>query len=425
MLTLTKKIYSLAFILAVPFLIACSPAKNTLYQQPFIEKINLFEANMDGYAHYRVPAIIVSSKGTVLAFAEARQDLNHGDWGVQDIVMRRSSDGGRTWQPPRIIAHVEGEIQQNPAALAQGLGEVGEITYSNVVPIVDQKTGNLHFLFCVEYARCYYMLSQDDGNTFTKPTDITSTFEEFRSEYNWKVIATGPGHGIQLNNGRLLVPVWLSEGTAGHAHRPSIVSIIYSDDSGSTWERGDVVVRHPELVNPSETLSLELVDGRTMLNIRNESPGHRRAVTYSADGATQWSKPEFHPDLVEPICMGSLIRLSTKAQHGRNRIIFANPNSSEPKNPEVTALGGMSSRFKRQNLTARLSYDEGETWPVSRPIEPGVSGYSDLAVGSDGTIYLIYEREGVTEGSDSHIKYVTVAHFNLEWLTRSNDRWEP
>ena len=404
-----------AVIIAV-LLAPCNGTYEPPTAQPFFEKINLFEAGTDGYAHYRVPAITVSAKGTVLVFAEARKSAR-GDWGTQDIVMRRSDDGGRTWDPPRVIAHVEGEIQQNPVAFAQDLAKPGEVTYNNIVPIADAETGALHFLFCIEYARAYYMRSDDDGQTFSEPVDITATFEQFRDEYDWKVIATGPGHGIRLSNGRLLVPVWLSDGTGGHAHRPSIVSVIYSDDDGKTWEPGDVVVRHPDLKNPSETLAIELSDGRVMLNIRNESPEHRRAVSYSADGATGWSAPEFHPELIEPICMGSLVRLSTEATRGRNRILFANPDSSEPRDPEKP-----EGNFKRQNVTVRLSYDEGGSWPVSRPIEPGVSGYSDLAVGPDGTIYLIYER-GTPTDRGTHVQYLTVARFNLEWLSDGKDGW--
>jgi len=154
------------------------------------------------------------------------------------------------------------------------------------------------------------MTSTDDAATFSKPVDITGTFERCRDEYEWKVIATGPGHGTQLDNGRLIVPVWLSDGTGGHAHRPSIVSVIYSDDHAKTWQRGDVVVRHPELKNPSETLAVQLSDGRVMLNIRNESSEHRRAVSYSNNGATGWTAPVFHNELVEPVCMGSMTRLT-------------------------------------------------------------------------------------------------------------------
>ena len=162
----------------------------------------------------------------------------------------------------------------------------------------------MHFLFCSAYKRAYYMRTTDDGDSFTEPVDITDTFEGFRADYDWKVIATGPGHGIRHSSGRLIVPVWLSDGTAGHAHRPSVVATIYSDDAGATWQRGEIVVRHPELKNPSETLAVELSDGQVMLNIRNESPEHRRAVAVGPDGAAGWSPVRFDDALVEPICMG-------------------------------------------------------------------------------------------------------------------------
>ena len=402
-------------VLAMVILAACGQEAEVPAAQALFEQVNIFEAETGGYAHYRVPAIAVSPKGTVLAFVEARKNSS-GDWGTQDIMMRRSTDSGQTWEEPRVIARVKGKIQQNEVAFTQNLAKPGEVTYNNIVPIVDRKNGVVHFLFCVEYARAYYMRSDDDAMTFSEPVDITGTFEKFRSEYDWKVLATGPGHGIQLENGRLVVPVWLSDGTGGHAHRPSIVSVIYSDDAGKTWERGDVVVRHPELKNPSETLALQLTDGRVMLNIRNESPEHRRAVSYSEDGATGWTTPVFHDELVEPVCMGSLIRLSAQPRDSRNRVLFANPDSNEPRDPERP-----EGNHKRQNVTVRLSYDEGRTWPVKKSIERAVSGYSDLATGPDGTIFCIYER-GTPTDRGTHVKYVTVARFDLAWLTDGKDR---
>ena len=401
-------------VLATVILAACGQEAEVPAAQALFEQVNIFEAETGGYAHYRVPAIAVSPKGTVLAFVEARKNSS-GDWGTEDIMMRRSTDSGQTWEEPRVIARVKGKIQQNEVAFTQNLAKPGEVTYNNIVPIVDRKNGVVHFLFCVEYARAYYIRSDDDAMTFSEPVDITGTFEKFRSEYDWKVLATGPGHGIQLENGRLVVPVWLSDGTGGHAHRPSIVSVIYSDDAGKTWERGDVVVRHPELKNPSETLALQLTDGRVMLNIRNESPEHRRAISYSDDGATGWTTPAFHDELVEPVCMGSLIRLSAQPRDSRNRVLFANPDSNEPRDPERP-----EGNYKRQNVTVRLSYDEGRTWPVKKSIERGVSGYSDLATGPDGTIFCVYER-GTPTDRGTHVKYVTVARFDLAWLTDGKD----
>ena len=367
-----------------------------------MQALHLFEAETGGYAHYRVPAIVVSPAGTVMVVVEARASTS-GDWGSQDILMRRSADGGRTWDEPRNIVQLEGPPAENEAALAQGLAEPGVTTYNNIVPIVDAEENVLHFLFCSAYKRAYYMRTADDGDTFTEPVDITDTFEAFREEYDWKVIATGPGHGIRHSSGRLIVPVWLSDGTAGHAHRPSIVATIYSDDAGATWQRGDVVVRHPDLKNPSETLAVELSDGRVMLNIRHESPNHRRAVTVGPDGATGWSEIGFDEALVEPICMGSLLRVG-------DVLLFANPDSTEPRTAD-NPLGN----WKRQNVSVRLSEDDGATWPYKRVIEPGVSGYSDMAAGPDGSIYCVYE-DGTPTDRGTHVKYVTVARFDLQWI---------
>ncbi len=373
-----------------------------------LHKTDLFEAGVFGYATYRIPGIVVTSRGTLLAYCEARKSLK-GDWGTIDIMMRRSLDGGNTWTQPRKIVAIQGEVPQNPVALKQNLARKGEITINNPVAIADRRTNAVHFLYCVEYARCYAMRSDDDGQTFTEPLDITGTFEKFREDYDWRVLATGPGHGIQLENGRLLVPVWLSTGTGGHAHRPSCVSVIYSDDHGRTWLRGQIVVAHPNPINPSETVPVQLQDGRVMFNIRHESKPRFRGICISPDGVTGWSRIEYDTQLPEPVCMGSIIRLTKQPEQKRNRILFANPHN--PENRE------------RKNVTVRLSYDEGQTWPVARSIEPGISGYSDLAVGPDGWVYCFYERASV---DDSHYRpaSLTLARFNLEWLTGGRDHFE-
>jgi len=379
--------------------------KEVVAAQPLLQKEDIFAAGAAGYATYRIPGMVATQKGTLLAYCEARKSLQ-GDWGTIDIMMRRSTDGGHTWEGQRKIVNIKGEVAQNPVALKQNLAKEGEITVNNPVAITDNQTGAVHFLYCVEYARCYYMRSDDDGRTFTEPVDITGTFDKFRDEYDWKVLATGPGHGIQLKNGRLLVPVWLSTGTGGHAHRPSCVSVIYSDDNGRTWQRGQIVVAHPRPVNPSETVAVQLADGRVMFNIRHESEPHWRGVSTSPDGATAWNRMIYDRQLPEPICMGSIIRLAEKPAHDRNRILFANPHNPDGR--------------ERKNVTVKLSYDEGKTWPIAKSIEPGISGYSDLAVGPDGSIYCFYER-GSVDTSHYRPAHLTVARFNLEWLTDGAD----
>jgi sialidase-1 len=369
------------------------------------EKVDIFRARTGGYATYRVPGIVVTTEGTVLAYGEARRSTG-GDWGAIDILIRRSVDGGRTWSPPRKLNPAEAEISKNPVALEQDLATAEEHTFNNAVAIVDREKGGVHFLYCAEYARCYYLYSEDDGQTFGQPTDITATFERFRPDYDWHVVATGPGHGIQLQSGRLLVPVWLSTGTGRHGHRPSCVSTIYSDDHGATWERGEIVVSPPELKNPSETVAAQLHDGHVMLNIRHEGEPHRRAISLSPDGSSDWSSVRFDDALFEPVCMGSIARLSERPEYQKNRLLFANPDSGR--------VG------ERRNVTVKLSYDEGETWPVSKCLEPGDSGYTDLAVGCDGIIYCVYERGTATE-SQYDPRYLTVARLNLAWLTDGDD----
>ncbi len=378
------------------------------FAETHLQKTDLFEAGTLGYATYRIPGMIVTRRGTLVAYCEARKGL-HGDWGTIDIMMRRSTDSGNTWTKQQKLVNIEGKVAQNPMALKQNLAKEGEITINNPVAIADHQTGAVHFLYCIEYARCYYMRSDDDGETFTAPIDITGTFEAFHEDYDWKVLATGPGHGIQLKNGRLIVPVWLSTGTGGHAHRPSCVSRIYSDDHGRSWRRGQIVVAHPNPVNPSETVVVQLHDGRVMFNIRHESKPRFRGVCISPDGAAGWSGIKYDEQLPEPVCMGSIVRFTEQPAHKKNRILFANPHNPENR--------------RRKNVTVKLSYDEGRTWPVAKSIEPGISGYSDLAVGPDRFAYCFYERASV-DNSHYRTSYLTLARFNLEWLTDGKDCFE-
>lgn len=387
-------------IIAIIFLLSALliPAQDLTRQE-------LFATGQGGYAHYRIPGIIVTRKGTILAYAEARKSLR-GDWGTTDIVLRRSTDRGATWSPFRVIAAVDGPKAKNPVAVVQKLGADEEVTYNNPVAIADRKSGAVHFLFCLEYMRAFYMRSDDDGQTFSKPVEITSVFDAFRPEYPWKVLATGPGHGIQLRNGRLLVPIWISTGTGGHAHRPSVTSTIYSDDSGQTWKRGEIAVPDtPDQVFPSETAAAQLSDGRVMLNVRTESKTHRRTVVTSPDGATHWSKPRFDPRLLEPICFGTILSL------GGKRLVFANPDTLD----KTGAAAEPGKNRDRKNLTVQFSDDDGATWKSKRVMEPSWSGYSDLAQGRDGTIYHFYEL-GAKDGMAFQTASLQLAAFPLSWL---------
>jgi len=371
------------------------------------EKIDLWNADAGVYKLYRIPGCVVTKSGAVLAYCEARKS-DRSDWGTIDILLRRSADGGKTWTAPQKIADVPGPKIKNPVALAQKLGTADDVTYNNPVMIAD-KSGAVHLVFCLEYMRSFYSRSDDDGKTWTAPTEITaSAFDPLKKEYDWKVLATGPGHGIQLTSGRLLIACWLSLGTGGHAHRPSVVTTIFSDDGGKTWKPGEIAIPNTaEWVNPNESTVAELPDGRVMLNARSESKANRRLVLTSPDGATKWSKPAFDDALPEPVCMGSLLAVPG----AKPRLLFSNPDNLEKAGAKSPPAPGTSR--DRKNVTIRVSDDAGKTWGAKRVLEGGMSAYSDLAALPDGTILLFYERAGEKGGAYGRL---TLARFPLEWL---------
>jgi sialidase-1 len=379
---------------------------------PFLEKIDLFKAGEGGYALYHIPGVAVTARGTVLAWCEARK--KGSDWDDIRILLRRSTDDGKTWSEPRSIADVPGPKVKNPAALRLKNVKPDDLTYNNPV-LIAGRDGTIHMLFCLEYMRCFYQRSTDDGLGWSTPVEITRTFDAFRPDYDWNVLATGPNHGIELKTGRLVVPVWLSTGTGGNAHRPSVTATIYSDDHGATWKASEIAVPCTDVwINPNETVAVELGDGRVMLNVRNESKAHRRLVTTSKDGATGWSTPRFDDALLEPICMAGLVRYSFGEGGGKDRLLFSNPHN-------LARADGKEEPGKsrdRKNVSVKLSYDEGKTWPVNRTIEPGWSAYSDLAVTHGDTILCFYGT-GAKPGFAGDA--LRLARFNLEWLTDGRD----
>jgi sialidase-1 len=377
--------------------------------EPF--RTDVFTTGAQGYAMFRIPGLTVTPKGALLAYAEGRKSSS-SDWADIDIVVRRSEDGGATWSNLKVIGKLPATPAQNPAAARLGR-PASHITYNNPVAFADRKKGLVHFIYCVEYRRAFYLRSDDDGRTFSAPVEITSTFDQFQKDYAWKVIATGPGHGIQLRNGRLLVPVWLSTSET-NPHKPSVAATIYSDDHGKTWKRGDIAVpSQGDVVDPSETVAVQLASGRVMLNARTISPRHRRVVLTSKDGATGWSAPRFQQELVEPVCFGSLVR------HSGKKLLFVNPDNLLKAGRE----GAPGQSRDRRNLTIRLSEDDGETWKTQRVIDPGWTAYADLNTGPDGAIYVLYER-GEPDPARLRIASLTLVRFPLAWV-RAGSRPKP
>ena len=371
--------------------------------EPFFEKSVLFEEQTDGFTLYRIPGIVVTAKGTVLAYCEARK-LSVADRGEIEIHLRRSTDGGKTFSPPVQVAHLGPRLPRNPVLPPgkekKNMGGSTEQTVNNPVAIAS-RSGRVHLIYCVEYMRCFSIHSDDDGQTWSSPIEITLTLNSFRKHVDWQAIATGPGHGIELSNGRLVVPVWMSDyrlpGRTGKA-----AATIFSDDGGTTWHTGELAIP-----TGGEANVVERSDGSVMLTARNGDSRNRRLVAFSSNGFSDWSAPRIADELKEPGCMAGVTKHSV-SKDAPYKLLFSNAQTTKRKHSA------------RRNLTIHLSRDDGITWPIQRTIEPGPSAYSDLAVLSDGTILCFYEsgvaKPKIKRTRDWAYANLSLARFNLAWV---------
>jgi len=364
-----------------------------------VESSNLWNAGLGGYATYRVPGIVVTKRGTLLAYCGGRKDLSKGDWSPADILLRRSSDGGRTWSPSRRIA-----------------GNGVDLT-DNAVFIADRQTGDVHLLYQQNYRRAFVIDSHNDGKTFSPPRDITPVFDQLKKFYPWNIVTPGTGHGIQLRSGRLLASIWIANGKPGpngtRAHGPAAVATIYSDDHGRTWKSGSMVaVDSPEIKSPNETVATQLPDGRVLVNIRNggnATVDHLRAVSISATGISDWTPPRYDQQLFDPTCDAGILTAPIAAK-GKLAVFFSNPDSRD-------VPGAHDRKWRvRENLTIKVSEDNAQTWSHQQVIDPGITGYSDLASLGD-RLWVIYES-GSLLGSQGKPDHLVIARVSKAWLLK-------
>ena len=324
------------------------------------------------YEKHRIPGLFITQGGTLLAYNEARRTAE--DWAMMDVLCQRSSDNGQSFSDFFPLAS----------------GTKAHPTVNNPVMMQD-KNGRIHFLYCEDYGtnggRVLRRYSDDDGLTWSDVIDVTP----FTAPDERTCFALGPGHGITLQNGRMLVPVWLVPkcyNQPARKHGPSVVTTFFSNDNGETWSLGEWLWTSAMIVSPNETAAAELADGRVYLNIRSQASYRSRA--YSADGATAWNGVEPDLALTDARCFGSLTTLTD--ENGTQVLLFANCT-----NPEA-----------RDHVTVHASRDGGKTWFASKLIDAQRGGYVEIYAESAERIYLLYEEDW---GAKCHL-----CTFSLDWL---------
>ena len=344
-----------------------------------VDQCDVFTSGTEDYNTFRIPAIVSTTSGTLLAFAEGRH-LGRSDTGDIDTVLRRSYDNGKTWQPLQIVWDDKANTCGNPSPVVDR--ETGRIVLLSTWNRGDDYEKDIDAGSSRDTRRVFVSYSSDDGVSWTDPKEITASVKKA----NWRWYATGPGHGIQLDDGRLVIPCNHTVGAVvsenkSHSH------VITSTDGGETWELGGST---GPSTNESTVVSLD--DGRLLLNSRSNHKLNRRAVSWSSDKGKTWYGPFLDSALIEPVCQGSLLKVK---QEGKSHYIFSNPASK-----------------KREKMTVKVSRDECETWSKGLVLNKGFSAYSDLVELPGDEIGCLYESDwrGQTYGR------IRFAHFPFSEL---------
>jgi sialidase-1 len=353
------------------------------------DRVDVFVGGVDGYFAYRIPSCVAAPNGDLLVFCEARKN-NLSDDGDIDLLMKRSTDGGRTWLRQQLIYEEGGDAH---------------IKYGNPTAVVDEETGVIWLAANRDYltergARAGGTLallrSDDNGRSWSKPIDITASIKG----PDWGHHAFGPGIGIQLRHGqhkgRLLFPANFRR--SFDKRQPSYSHVIFSDDHGKTWKLGGTLGDYTNECQIAEIIE----QGRLglLINTRNhwgrggvpEKSG-KRLVARSFDGGKSWDAEAMDAALPEPPCQASLYRYSFATNGEPSRLLFANPIGPG-----------------RANLLVRLSLDEGRTWPHGKLIAIGSTAYSCMARLPGDHVGIIYEH--------SNYQRISFSTFPVDWLAQ-------
>ncbi|GGW36300.1 sialidase family protein [Arenibacter certesii] len=395
----------LIFIFYFSYTSIWSQHSTSSIELPIFEISTVFDSQNDnmGYHNYRIPSILVTKKGTTLALMEGRKDMNH-DHAKNDLVLKLSTDSGVTWSSPRVIVEAGDNVVMNPVLVQAANGTI-ILTYI-YFPEKRHSSNRSHGVKQVEpglegnaIEKVFMVKSKDEGLSWSTPEEITHIAKSNKHSLH---AISGPGVGITLKNGkfkdRIIIP--MSETILKNGKKTSGNYALYSDDHGNSWKHGKTMPASTDgNSGGNEIQMVELEDGAIMASIRDK--GHR-LISKSYNGGKTWSRLSAHPELIDTGSMSPLLRYR-----------FKNGN-----NPGVLIHVGVTGRLdgnKRGKAIIALSYDDGETWPVQKPLYNGKFDYSSLAILPEGKIGMLAEYD--FNGDRAKIQ---LAKFNLEWIEDPN-----
>jgi sialidase-1 len=364
----------------------------------------VYTSGQEGHKTYRIPAIIKNKQGHLLAFAEGRVN-GSGDFGDINIVLKISRDQGRTWSTLATLVDYQDLQAGNPTPIL----DTTDPRFPKGRVFLFYNTGNNHENEIREgkgLREVWYITSTDGGLTWSSAVNITSQVHRpnqpsrnsaYRFKEDWRHYANGPGHGMQFTQGphagRILIAANHSEGPRGERGSDYRAHTFYTDDHGDTFHLGASIA----IPGSNESSATEISGGKLLMNIRNQRGDIRqRIIGLSEDGSASWKETYFDPQLPDPICQGSILTIAQKKQ----AFTLAFSNAADTKN--------------RDNLTIRISQDDGRTWPISIPVDNGASAgespkdftaYSDLVLLDSKNIGIVYERKDYSQIVFKKIKW--------------------
>ena len=385
-----KNILSLVFFIC---------AISNLAQSPFSV---IYTSGQEGHKTYRIPAIIKNKQGHLLAFAEGRVN-GSGDFGDINIVLKTSRDQGRTWSALATLVDFQDLQAGNPTPVL----DESDPRFPKGRIFLFYNTGNNHENEIREgkgLREVWYMTSIDGGLTWSKAVNITMQVHRpnqpsrnYTFKEDWRHYANGPGHAMQFNQGphagRILIAANHSEGPRGERGSDYRAHTFYTDDHGDTFHLGASIA----IPGSNESSATEISGGKLLMNIRNQRGDIRqRIIGLSDDGGATWKETYFDAQLPDPICQGSILTIAQK----KGLFTLAFSNAADTKN--------------RDNLTIRISQDDGRTWPISISVDNGASAgeslkdftaYSDLVLLDSKHLGIVYERKDYSQIVFKKIKW--------------------